>query len=205
MSALKDILPNVTRWSEFSLEKQLNFNGYRIAAAGESVIVDPPGLDHEALDELKAMIESDSGHPLKAILLTNVHHDRNSRNFKEAFSVPILIHENDKGLLEFDADGTFKDGDSLFCGLKAVHLKNQKSPGECAFYFKESNAMIVGDALIRREKLGQLPADKFRDIVLAKKGLQRLNDYEYDALLLGDGEPILKGAKQAVAEFLGGG
>ncbi len=202
MSALKEILPNVTTWSEFSLEKQLNFNGYHIAAQGESVIIDPPGLDHEALDALQAKVKN--GPPVKAILLSNVHHDRNSRSFKETFSAPILIHENDSPLLDFKADGTFRDGDRLFCGLEVVHLKDQKSPGECAFYFKERNALIVGDALIRKDKLGQLPPDKFKDIALAKKGLAKLSGYEFDALLLGDGEPVLKGGKQAVADFLAG-
>ena len=47
-----------------------------------------------------------------------------------------------------------------------------------------------------------LPPDKYRDLKLAKKGLSKLLDYEFESLLVGDGEPILKDAKEAVKVFL---
>ena len=204
MSGLREILPNITTWSEYSQEKQLNFNGYCLATGGEAVLIDPPDLDTAGLSALKDKIKGNPESPLKAILLTNVHHDRSSQKLKKEFSVPILIHEKDKELLEFAADGSFKDGDTLPCGLKAIHLENQKSPGECAFLLQSAGVMFVGDALIGRDKLGQLPPDKFKDIVKAKQGLGKLTNYPFDALLLGDGEPILKDAHKAVVEFVEG-
>jgi len=45
MAVLKEIVPGFTTWSEFNEEKQLNFNGYYIDHQGESVIVDPPGVE----------------------------------------------------------------------------------------------------------------------------------------------------------------
>ena len=42
---IKKILPNIYSWSEFSEEKQLNFNGYLIIGEEESVIIDPPFFD----------------------------------------------------------------------------------------------------------------------------------------------------------------
>ena len=64
--------------------------------------------------------------------------------------------------------------------------------------------MILGDALIGKVpgKLNMLPPDKYRDSKLAKKGLSKLLDYEFESLLVGDGEPILKDAKEAVKVFL---
>ena len=38
MSALKKISSNLYQWSEFSTEKQLNFNGYYLIHNGEAVI-----------------------------------------------------------------------------------------------------------------------------------------------------------------------
>ena len=95
MSALKKISPNLYQWSEFSVEKQLNFNGYYLIHNGESVIIDPPVLLDNDLQSLKNLLIKNSDSPLKAILLTNVHHDRISQKAKEIFNVPVYIHEND--------------------------------------------------------------------------------------------------------------
>ena len=96
------------------------------------------------------------------------------------------------------------DGDALPCGLISIKLENQKSPGESAFFLKERGVMIVGDALIGKVpgKLNMLPPDKYKDPELAKKGLNKLLDFEFQSLLVGDGVSILKDAKKEVKSFL---
>ena len=76
-------------------------------------------------EEIKNLIKENEGSPLKAILLTNVHHERISEIFKEILSVPVYIHEDDVNGLGFQPDYTFVNGDQLFCGLKVIHLENQ--------------------------------------------------------------------------------
>jgi len=153
---------------------------------------------------LKNLLIKNSDSPLKAILLTNVHHDRISQKAKEIFNVPVYIHENDVSELDFEADHTFVNGDKLFCGLKVIHLKNQKSPGESAFYLEDQKKMFVGDALIGKVsgKLNMLPPEKFVDIDEARKSLQVLRSFDFDDLLLGDGECILDKGKETLEEFL---
>lgn len=206
MSILSEIVPGIFTWSEFSDEKQLNFNGYYIARKGESVLIDPPALDDSGMQKLQALLAKNSACPLKAILLTNVHHDRTSRELKEKFLVPVHIHEMDAGLLEFPPDKTFTDGEALFCGLQVIHLNDQKSPGESALLIPDIKVLIVGDALIGKVpgKVNLLPPDKYKDVPLAKAGLQVLLHQDFDTLLVGDGECILKGAKAVVADFLQG-
>jgi len=104
----------------------------------------------------------------------------------------------------FSADNIFRGGDTLFCGIQAIQLEDQKSPGETAFYMKDQKTMLVGDALIGKVpgQINMLPADKFKDSVKAKAGLQKLMSYEFETLLVGDGVSILKNAKEAVATFL---
>ncbi|MBC8296332.1 MAG: hypothetical protein H8E55_11105 [Pelagibacterales bacterium] len=64
--------------------------------------------------------------------------------------------------------------------------------------------MIVRDALIGKAPatLNMLPSDKYRAPVLAKKGLNRILDFDFESLLVGDGESILKNAKEAVKVLL---
>ena len=204
MSVIHEIVPDIFTWSEFSEEKQLNFNGYYIARQGEAVIIDPPELDEEGLSELSALVSKNSACLLKAIYLTNVHHDRMSRGLKEKFSIPICIHEKDKDLLEFSPDKTFSDGETGPCGLKIIHLGQQKSPGESAFLLPDIGTLIVGDALIGKVagKVNLLPAEKYPDIQQAKNSLGKLAGLDFDTLLVGDGHSILKEGKKAVMEFL---
>lgn len=206
MSVINEIVPDIFTWSEFSEEKQLDFNGYYIARQGESVLIDPPELDESGLHELSALVAKNSDCPLKAIFLSNVHHDRMSRQLKDKFSIPICIHEKDKALLEFSADKTFADGETGPCGLKVIHLSHQKSPGESAFLLPDIKTLIVGDALIGKipGKVNLLPAEKYSDIQQAKDSLRILSEHDFDTLLVGDGNSILKDAKKVVLEFLQG-
>ena len=203
MSYLQELSPNLFRWSEFSYEKQLNFNGYYLVNREESVIIDPPELSDDGISELKQRVADHARSPLKAVLLTNVHHDRASLKFKETFDIPIYVHENDNDLLDFTPNHTFKADEILFCGLKVIHLKEQKSPGESAFLLEEQKQLFVGDALIGKVpgKLNLLPPDKYKDIHKAKEALKVLKSYDFDDLLLGDGEPVQGGAKKLLEAF----
>ena len=204
MSSLKQLSSNIYQWSEFSNEKKINFNGYYVSCLSESVIIDPPFISDDGISELKKLIKERSNSSLKAIMLTNVNHDRMCLKFKEIFNVPVYIHENDASALDFHADHTFCSDEVVFCGFKVIHLSNQKSPGECAFYLKDEKKMFIGDALIGRVpgELNLLPPEMFSDINLAVKSLNVLSGYDFDDLLLGDGESIIGNGKKALESFV---
>ena len=204
MPEIKKIFPNIYQWSEFSDEKKLNFNGYYLSNNGESVIIDPPVLLDNGLQSLKSLIQINSDSPLKAVLLTNVHHDRITQELKKIFEIPVYIHEKDAIGLDFQADHKFIDGDKLFCGLRVIHLENQKSPGESAFYLEDQKSIFIGDALIGKfpGKLNMLPPEKFADINKAKNSLQVLKNFDFDNILLGDGECIIGKGKKVFEIFL---
>ena len=201
---IKETLPGIFSWSEYNEEKKLDFNGLLIIGKGESVIIDPPGLAKDDEAELKNIIDSHSSCPLKGVLLTNVHHERASSLLKDKFSVPVWVNNLDKEALETSNDKTFIGGDTLFCGIQAIQLEHQKSPGETAFYIADQKIMILGDALIGKfpGQLNMLPPEKYQDPEKAKAGLNQLLEYDFETLLVGDGSSILKGAKEAVKNFL---
>ena len=201
---MKEILPGIFTWHEFSEEKKLNFNGYLIVSTEGAVLIDPPEITENDFAELKSLVDKNSKSPLQAILLTNVHHERECDEMRKKLGVPVLINEKDDAGLERKANKTFADGDTLPGGFRTFKFENQKSPGESAFFLKDRGIMILGDALIGKVpgKLNMLSHDKYRDPKLAKRGLNKLLDYEFESLLLGDGESILKNAKEAVKLFL---
>jgi len=201
---MKEILPNIYTWHQFSEEKQLNFNGYLIVSNEESVLVDPPKMAEIDINNLESLAGKNSKNPMKAILISNVHHERDCNEFRKKFGVDIWVNEKDSDGLEIKPNKTFKDGQVLPCGIIALELNDQKSPGESGFILKERSILILGDALIGKAgKLDMLPADKYKDLDLAKKGLNKLLDFEFQSLLVGDGVSILSGAKEKVVSFLG--
>ena len=90
--------------------------------------------------------------------------------------------------------------------LQAVHVPNNKSPGETALYWQSRKILILGDALIGKPPgdVSLLPREKYDDITLAQKGISVLVDLDFDALLLSDGQPIPKDGKIAVDNFIEG-
>jgi glyoxylase-like metal-dependent hydrolase (beta-lactamase superfamily II) len=196
---MKQLLPGIWQWSWFSEEKQLYFNGHFLTVGEHRVLVDPPPLS--ALD--KAQIKQ-AGH-VDYLLLTNRDHEREAAACQKEFGCRIMVPEIDAPQMTIKADKTYKDGELLPGGIWAVHLQDQKSPGECALFIQQGKGIvIVGDALIGKPlgALAMLPAEKYADIAKAREGLRRLLKYTFDAVLVGDGAPILTGARQAVERAL---
>ena len=195
---MKEIVSGIHTWSWFSEEKQIQFNGFYVEGEGEAVIVDPPPYQEADLAEMEAL-----GAPV-AILITNVHHGRQAAELARHFNIPIKMHEADAPSASVSVAATFKDGDALECGLVAVHMPHAKSPGETAFHQPSSGALILGDALIGKPagQVRLLPPEKFADPVKALQGVRRILDVPFSALLLGDGESLVKGGHDAIRKYL---
>lgn len=196
---MREIVPGVLIWSLTSPEKQLTFNGWYVWDKGGGVLVDPPRGAQSVFDAI------DGRRPPTAILLTNKDHVRSSEEYARRYRVPILIHQADAPLAEARIGGTFKHEEELPCGLQAIRIPDAKSPGECAFLLRRANALIVGDAVIGKPAgaVSMLPDEKFADPAKAREGVRTLLAYPFEALLLGDGEPIVEGGRKALSDFLG--
>lgn len=195
---MKEVLENIWSWSIFSEEKGYNFNSLLISDGNKRVLIDPVKPNDEDFNFIKSKA------PFEAIYLTNKDHLRDTHSLRRKLYIPTWSHKEDKQSLKNEVDYTFKDRDKLACGIEVVHLKDQKSPGESAFYIPDRKILILGDALIGHPagSLKLLPTAKYKDINKAKEGLLKLQDLEFDVLLLGDGEPILERAKEKVVQFL---
>ena len=191
------ILDGVYSWSRFSSEKRFNFNGHFFKTAHGAVIVDPVALSDDDLAYLDA-----AGLKPDALVITNRNHLRTREDVLARWKVPVVLHEAEVAQAGVPADWTVEDGDDVY-GLTVVHLPG-KSPGEIALFWPERRALLVGDALIAPYgKIKTVPEDKMDDPSLLKRSLARLKTLDFDVLLVGDGDPVLFGAKAAAAAFLG--
>ncbi len=196
---MKQLLPGFWQWSWFSEEKQLDFNGLFLVVGEHKILIDPPPMAGED----QAFVRRNG--PVDYIIVTNRDHAREAGPFQTTFDCQLQVPDVDAPQMELNPTRTFKDGELLPGGVWVVHLKDQKSPGECALYIPLGKGiMIVGDALVGKPagSLSLLPAEKYADISKAREGLRRLLKYNFETLLVGDGASIMTGAKSAVERTL---
>lgn len=196
---MKQILPDIWQWSWFSDEKQLDFNGLFLVIGEHKILVDPPTMTAEA----RAVVRRYE--PIDYIILTNRDHLREAATYQEEFRCQLRVPEADAAQMTVRPTKTYKDGELLPGGMWAIHLKDQKSPGESALFIERGQGvLIVGDALIGKPSgsVRMLPAEKYADIQKAKDALSRLLKYNFESLLVGDGASILIGGKQQVEHLL---
>lgn len=197
---MKEILPGIHAWSVLNKDRGIDFNGHMVVNDEGCVLVDPVPMSAADLKQAEAL-----GRP-SAIIITNRHHTRDAGTFAARWKIPILLHEADAQEIPDSVrlGGVYHEGDRLAAGLLVVTLAGQKSPGESALHCRKAKAMILGDALIGKPagSLNLLPPDKYKDLAAARKGLSRLLDFSYEAVLVGDGASLPTGGRKAVEEFL---
>ena len=197
---MKRILPGVHAWSVYNENKGLDFNGHLVANEEGCVLIDPPSMTEEQLQETESL------GPPNAIVITNCHHTRDAMAFAARWRALILLPEMDAEAIPGDVrlGGIYRNGDRLPSGLLAVALADQKSPGESALLLESADAIILGDALIGKPpgSLSMLPPDKYADPAAARKGLRRLLEHQFSGVLVGDGVSLPEKGRAALEEFL---
>lgn len=196
---MKHILPGIRQWSWFSDEKKLDFNGLFLTVGEHRILVDPPPMTTEDLEEIRRTGAADY------ILITNRDHEREAAALQKELRCQVWVPAADAPQMTLRPDKTYGDGELLAGGIWAIRLSDQKSPGESALYLQQSKGiLIVGDALIGKPpgSVSMLPAEKYADAAKARESLKRLLKYQFDTLLVGDGTSIMTGAKSVVERFL---
>jgi len=191
------LLDGVYSWSWFSPEKRFNFNGHILKTQHGTVIVDPVALTKDDLAYIEA-----AGLKPDALVITNRNHLREREAVRDRWEIPTILHDLEAESADVRPDWNVEDGDDVY-GLKVVHVPG-KSPGEIALFWPERRLLLAGDALIAPYgKVKTVPEEKMDDPSLLKRSLARLKALDFDALLVGDGDPILSGAKAAAGTLLG--
>ena len=105
--------------------------------------------------------------------------------------------------LEAGADATLSGDERLPGDIHLVPVPG-KSPGEIAFHLPRSHALIVGDVVIGVPpgELSTYPDEVIEDRKRLLESAARLLEYDFDALLLCDGEPLPSSGKAKLRQFV---
>jgi glyoxylase-like metal-dependent hydrolase (beta-lactamase superfamily II) len=196
---MEEIYPGIYTWSWLSPKHGYNFNGYALKGEDGLIVIDPALVGEEELDHISGL-----GTP-KYIILTNKDHERMAYEFRDRYAAKIYVNEMDSAFLKSSPDGTFRDRDTLPGNLKVINIPNNKSPGESALLLSRGKGVLfIGDAIIGWPKgeFSLLPKEKYKDSQMAKDSIRVLLDFDYETVLVGDGESVLEGGKGAIERFL---
>ena len=195
---MRDIVSDILTWPWFSEPHGYNFNGHLVRHPGGNICIDPV---EPAEDDLDAIAQEG----VAWIILTNRNHSRAANRLRARTGARTVIHAD-------DADHARSQGTELDDGLNLgdtigpleVVDAAGKSPGEVALLWPDRGILIVGDAIIGNPpgQCGLLPERVMDDPARLRKSLRKLLDLDFDILLVGDGEPILRDAKARLKELI---
>jgi glyoxylase-like metal-dependent hydrolase (beta-lactamase superfamily II) len=189
--------PDLFCWSAFDESRNLDFHALLWTRAGGNVAIDPLPLsphDRKQLDELGGV---------GLVVVTNSDHTRNAEWLARTYDARLAGPRAERDDFPLRCDLWLADGDEAVPGLRVLALEGSKTPGELAFVL-DSTTLVTGDLVRAHEggRLTMLPAAKLRDPVAAARSVKRLAALPgIDAVLVGDGWPIFRGAGAALREL----
>ncbi len=196
---LRELLPGVLTWPWWSERHGYDFNGYLFRHPTGNVAVDPVEPSARVLDELETI-------GVARILLTNRNHTRACAALRERTGARVAIHPADASYARSQGatiDGDLRVGEQT--GPFVVLGAEGKSPGEVALHWPERRLLVVGDACVGKP-LGEcalLPESVIDDPAALRRSLARLaGTVDFDALLFGDGAPILADGRAALQRLV---
>jgi glyoxylase-like metal-dependent hydrolase (beta-lactamase superfamily II) len=195
---MQEILADIFTWSSFSEPHGYNFNGYLVRDPDGNLCIDPVLPGEEDLAAIERM-------GVASVVLTNRNHTRGATTIQARTGAPILIHADDAAYARSQGtaiDRELRIGDRI--GPLTIEPAPGKSPGEVVLHWPQRRLLFVGDAIIGNPpgRCGLLREKVVDDPPRLRGSVRNLLDLDFDALLVGDGTPILHDAKARLAELV---
>jgi glyoxylase-like metal-dependent hydrolase (beta-lactamase superfamily II) len=195
---MREILTGIFTWPWFSEPHGYNFNGHFIRHADGNLCVDPVEPSDEDLAEL-------AREGVSQILITNRNHSRAANKIRARTGARTAIHPADARHARSEGaelDGELNPGDKV--GPFVVIDAPGKSLGEVVLHWPERKILLVGDAVVGDPpgKCKLLPDKVVDDPPRLRDSVRGLLALDFDTLLVGDGAPILRSAKERLRELV---
>ena len=195
---MRDIVSDILTWPWFSEPHGYDFNGHLVRDPGGNVCIDPV---EPTEDDLAALVREG----VAWIVLTNRNHSRAANRVRASTGAQTVIRAEDADHArsqETELDDALEVGATI--GPLEVVDASGKSPGEVALLWRDRGILIVGDAIIGNPpgQCGLLPERVMDDPARLRTSVRAFLDLDFDTLLVGDGEAILRDAKARVKELV---
>jgi glyoxylase-like metal-dependent hydrolase (beta-lactamase superfamily II) len=197
---VRELLPGIATWGKLSERHGYDFNGTFVRHADGNLCIDPVEPDAATLDRL-------AEHGVARVLITNRNHVRAANAVRERTGASVAIHPADADYARAQGaqlDAELAVGERI--GPFEVVAMAGKSPGEIALFDRVRRILVVGDAVVGNPpgRLALLPERVIDDPPLLRASLHRALALDFDAIVVGDGVPILAGARERLRELVSG-
>ncbi len=197
---MHEILPGILTWDWFSEPHGYDFHGTLVLHEPGNLCIDPVEPGEDVLDRI-------AKEGVARILITNRNHARAAERVRERTGARVAIHPADAEYAEgqgLRADDELEAGQRV--GPFAIVAVPGKSPGEIALHDAARKLLIVGDAVIGNPsgELSLLSRRVMDDPEQLRRSVRELLTLDFDALLVGDGAPILEGARERLRALVAG-
>jgi glyoxylase-like metal-dependent hydrolase (beta-lactamase superfamily II) len=197
---VRELLPGISTWGKLSERHGYDFNGTFVRHAGGNLCIDPVEPDAATLDELAEL-------GVARVLITNRNHVRAANAVRERTGAAVAIHPADADYARAQGaqlDAQLAVGERV--GPFSVVAMPGKSPGEVALFDPARRILIVGDAVVGNPpgELALLSERVIDDPALLRASLRRALELDFDAIVVGDGVPILSGAREQLRDLVSG-
>ena len=178
---------------------------------GGGVTLVDTGFERTA-DELVSILEREFG-DVDRLIITHEGGDHYGGldRVMEAFDPELYVAADETGLrdaIEHDPDVLYEDGDVLDGGIEVVQISGH-TPAPSALLLRDENALISGDVLDGADRRGLPegyllpPPETFNhDHAAAESNLDRLLDYEFDAVYVFHGSHVTDDAKEKLEKYV---
>lgn len=194
---VQEPLPGVFRWSWFSEPHGYDFNGTLFLHERGNVCVDPPPADEPVLRELEER-------GVAVVVVTNRDHVRETEAVRARTGASVAMHplEAREARESVGLDETLDVGARI--GPFQVLGARGKTSGEIALFEPERHVLVVGDCVIGKPPgaLSLLPEEKLADAPELRRSVRAFLELEIEAILVGDGVPILKEGHTALERLV---
>jgi glyoxylase-like metal-dependent hydrolase (beta-lactamase superfamily II) len=184
-------------WSVYEPSVKCEIGCVALKLTSGWVVVDPVPLVDAAWNDLLELA------PLRAILLTNGNHVRETIALRDKHKVPVATAPDTlRDITELRPEVTLLPGELLY-GITAIPIPGA-TPGETAFYSK-TGVMILGDGVINMSTatgLELLPDKYCTDAEQNRASLRKLLEYDFHTLTFAHGSPVTSRAKEKLSALL---
>jgi glyoxylase-like metal-dependent hydrolase (beta-lactamase superfamily II) len=196
---MREIFPGILTWPWYSQKFGYDFNGHLVLRPDGNLCVDPVEMPEALLDVI-------AREGVARIVITNRNHYRAAARVRERTGAHVAAHPadaafvRDKGVV---VDEELAYGQSV--GPFTVIDASGKSPGEVALHWPQKRLLLVGDACVGHppERVSLLSEAVMDDPPRLRRSLRRIAaELDFDVLLVGDGESILKGGRAALQRLV---
>jgi hypothetical protein len=198
---IDEILPGLFQWTGFhpGIERLV----YSSFDSASGTLIDPME-PKEGVQRVGALTQP------RRIVLTNRHHYRDSDRYEKRFGCPVLCQE--AGLGHFTAPRPvrgFRFDEQLADGVRALELASICAEETTLLLDVADGVLRFGDGVTRDAdgSLAFMPDHLLgEDPGAVKAGLarnlRRMFDEDFDALLFAHAEPVLRGGREMLSDFL---